>query len=771
MQRRLLVSLLLPVSLLVPISLVVGACGPKPAPAPVAMLPGDGDANVAKPPVTGTPVVADAWTGKTDLIAAPAAKSPAAVVLPKIDEFTLTNGLKVFVVKSDRLPVVSMQLAIKAGRMHEPRARLGVAEATATMLVKGTKRRDALSLAKAIDFVGGTIAADATFEATLVSCSVLARNTKTCLELVPEMITQSNFPETELAKVREQMLATVRQRLDDAGTLAATHVQNLLWGGDHVRGWINSEGSVAAIAREDLVAWHKAWFVPANAMLVVTGDVDAKRLKGDLERSFGRWAKGPVPPAPTFKEPGLSGSRIRIVDKPGQTQTHIRVAQFGIKHDDPRFFDTLVWNYTLGGGGFSSRLMKVVRVQGGKTYGASSSFDRNLDKGSFVASTFTRNAEALATTRLLLAEIEKMAKEGPAQDEVTAAIANIAGGYGMRFQSAADVGAALIGAELHGFGQEYLTNYPLAVGKVDVASAKRAAAEVLDPTAYVVVMVGDAKDLEPQLKKAGWRYEKVAFTDVITPEIKQPDAPVDPKAIAAARKLIDEALAAKGGKARLAAIKAFRMVAVGQTTIGAQTVPVETERVFVLPDKMRIDATLMKQVKVVIGINGNTGWQLAPDQATGKPKLVEIGAADLKAIDFERWREPELILLKAADPAARLAPAPDEMIDGKPHTVIKLRPPTGAIEVLLFIDKKTKLLSRMTYSDGGSSETDDFGDYKVVSGIKVAHKRKSKGTGANARATDLTLNSVEIDPTIDPKVFEKPVPAAAPAKPTAPEKK
>ena len=97
----------------------------------------------------------------------------------------------------------------------------------------------------------------------------------------------------------------------------------------------------------------------------------------------------------------------------------------------------------------------------------------------------------------------------------------------MRFQSAADVGAALIGAELHGFGKEYLTNYPLAVGKVDVASAKRAAAEILDPKAYVIVMVGDAKDLEPQLKKAGWRYEKVAFTDPITPEIKAPEAPVD----------------------------------------------------------------------------------------------------------------------------------------------------------------------------------------------------------------------------------------------------
>jgi zinc protease len=738
--------------------LLVAACGPKSAPSPVPQLPGDGDANVAKPVEPTTPAVADAWAGKTDLIAPPAPKAPAAVELPTIESYKLANGLQVFVIDSDKLPVVSMQLAVRAGRMDEPRARLGVSELTADMLVKGTRRHDALALAKAIDFVGGTIAADATYEATLVSCSVLARNTKTCLQLLPEMITQPTFPEAELGKVREQAIAQVRQRLDDAGALANAHEQNLLWGNDHIRGWVDSEASISALKREDLIAWHKAWFVPANAILVVSGDVDAKKLKGDLERSFGRWAKGAVPPSPSYKEPGLSGSRIRLVDKPGQTQTHIRVAEFGIKHDDPRFFDTLVWNYALGGGAFSSRLMKVVRVEGGKTYGASSSFDRNMDKGSFVVQTFTRNAEAVNTTKLLLGEIAKMAKDGPTQAEVDAAIANIAGGYGMRFQSASDVGAALIGAELHGFGKEYLSNYPLAVGAVDVAAAKRAAHEILDPKDYVVVMVGDAKDLEPLLKQAGWRYEKVAFTDPVSPEAPRVEAPVDPKAAAAARRLVDEAIAAKGGKAKLAAIKAFKMTAAGETTMGPQTVKVETERTFVLPDKMRIDATLVGLGKVVIGVDGKKGWQQAPNPKTGKTMIVDIGAADLMQIEFERWREPELILLKAADPAAKLRPAPDEVIDGKPQAVVKIASPLPTVDVAIYIDKATKLVTRTSYIDSASAsaETDEFSDYRAVNGIKIAHKRVSSATGQGARKTTLQLESVEIDPKIDPKVFAKP---------------
>ncbi|HEY5924193.1 MAG TPA: insulinase family protein [Kofleriaceae bacterium] len=737
---------------LVALCAVLLACGPKPAPAPIPVLPGDGDANVAKPSVpAGKSQANDPWTGRADLLVPPAPKPPAKLELPAIEELKLSNGLQVFVIKSSRLPVVSVQLAIKAGRMQEPRARLGVAEATADMMVKGTKKRNAVALAKAIDFVGGTIAADATFEATLVSCSVLARNLPTCLELLPDMIVNSTFADDELKKIKELMTANVRQRLEDAGLLASVHVQNLLWGNDHVRGWVNSEASINALRREDLVAWHKAWYAPNNAILVVAGDIDPKKLKGDLERAFATWKKATVSPPPSYKEPGLSGTRIRLVDKPGQTQTHIRVAQFGIRHDDPRFFDSLVWNYALGGGAFSSRLMKVVRVEGGKAYGASSNFDRNLDRGSLVASSFTRNAEAIATTKLITAEIGKMAKDGPTQAEVDAAIANIAGGYGLRFQAAGEIGAALVGAELHGFGIEYLANFPLVVGKVDVESAKRAAAEVLDPKNYVVVLVGDAKDLEPQLEKAGWRYEKVSSAEPITREVKQPDAPVDAKSLAAARQILTEALAAKGGKAKLAAIKSLRMVANGTTKLQGQTLPVEIERVFVVPDKMRIDATLAKQFKVIVGVDGKSGWQQAPTQSGGS-QIVDFKGKDIDQAQFEAWREPELILVKATDKDAKVAPAKDEAIAGKPHAAVRVTSPYGP-EVTLYIDKKSKLLSRVTFEDQGIVQSEEFSDYKDVGGIKVAHKRSSTGQG---RQTELEVAKVEWDPKIDPAIFKKP---------------
>ena len=755
-MRTLLVVASVSALSLASISVLGAGCGPKPAPAPIPMLPGDGDAHVVKPPPPKPPPPPDPYAGRGDLISVPPVHPPGPVELPKLEEWKLDNGLQVYAVRTARLPVMAMQLAVRAGRMHEPRARLGVSELTADLLVKGTKNHDAAALAKAIDFVGGTIATDSTYEATVLSCSVMARSAGTCFDLVSEMVTQPAFPDTELTALRDQLVAKIQQRTEDPVALAAAHAQNLLWGNDHIRGWINTPQSMSSLRRDDVLAWHRQWFVPGNAVLVVVGDIDSKRLRGDLERTFGAWRKSSVPPAPSYSEQGLSGTRIRLVDRPGLTQTQIRVAQFGIKHDDARFFDTLAFNIALGGGP-ASRLARAVRGDGSKGYTAGSGFDRNSDRGSFIASSVTRSADAVAVARQMIDEIARMAKDGPTAEEIGSAIVSIAGGYGLRFQAAPDFSAALLSAELHGFGHEYLTNYPVAVGQVTVADAKRAAAEILDPKAYVVVLVGDAKDLEPALHREGWRYEKVAYTDPVSPPYAAPEVPADAKEVAAARKLIDDALVAKGGKAKLVGLKGLKLVATGVSVFSGQGVPVEITRTMALPDKMRIDATLklpQPQGDTVVSfvVTGTSGWQRGPD-GQGGYAVVDITGAEQKAAAFERWREPELILLKAAAPDAKLKPMSDDAVDGKPCAVVQLHSPLPGYDVELYIDKKTKLVSRMIYREGGSTETDDFSDYRDASGLKVAYKRATNGAG---RSTTLDIKSVELDPKIEPTLFDKP---------------
>jgi zinc protease len=144
--------------------------------------------------------------------------------------------------------------------------------------------------------------------------------------------------------------------------------------------------------------------------------------------------------------------------------------------------------------------MTVVRSEAGKTYGASSSFDRNLERGAWVATTFTRTGETLETVALVRGELEKMAAAGPTDDEVAAAIAHLAGGYALRMDSADDLAAALITADLHGLSEAYVANFPLLVGKVTRDEAAAAAAELLTPDNLAVVLVGDGDKLAPVLE-------------------------------------------------------------------------------------------------------------------------------------------------------------------------------------------------------------------------------------------------------------------------------
>lgn len=716
----------------------------------VVTLPGDGTDNVAKPPAGPDPAEADAWKPQGELLLPPPLAAPKPVKLPAIQRFTLANGLPVYIIPNGQAPVVNFQLAVRAGRRTEPKDRVGISELTANLLVKGSARRSAAALEKAIDSIAGTIAVDATYEATFASCAALSRDSATCISLLSDVIATPTFPAKEVEDMRSALISAVRTRAKNPRLLANTHLQHLLWGDGHVRGWSESDESLTAISREDILTWYRTWYVPQNAMLVIAGDVDAAQLKPQLERSFLQWKKGPLAPAPKYPDPALPPVRIRLIDNPGAPQTQIRIGLRGITHDDPRFFESLVWNHALGATG-ASRLTRALRARGAAVTAAESTFDRNADRGSIVISSAARNAETVAAVQLLLTEMGKLAKEGPSDAEVNYAVASLAGNYLQRFDSAADVAGNLVSAELHGFGEQYLQNFPVRLAQVTAESAKDAAAQLLDLNGSVVVLVGDAKDLEPQLTKVNWRYEKVKISDPVS----NATAPVAVSAeqLAAARKVLVAALKAKGGEAKLKAIKALQLSGKGTTTIEKTDMLVEVNRWFQLPDHLRIDVQITPPgnappATIQIGVDGNTGWQRSPEG------LQDIPSDDLSSVEFERWREPELVLLEARDPQAAIRPLPEVDIDGKPHTTVVLSSPFG-VDLTLSFDKQTMLLRRMSYEISGELNVDDFTDYRDSGGIKIAHKRVSTAGG---RVTSVELSKVVVNPKIDPAIFKKPAP-------------
>lgn len=735
------------------VAMAAAGCGPKSSSSTIPALPGDGNANTAEPPASVDKPTDNPWANRDDLVEAPPIKEPSPLALPPIERFTLKNGLPVVVVKSDKLPLVGMQLAIKAGDAESARDKMGIASFAAMMLSKGTRARDALKIAETIDSVGGSLAASADYESTVVSCSALANDLGTCLALLPDVTVNPTFPDKEMDEVRRQLLAVVRQRTDDAGQLADAHLLNLLWGDQHPRGWPMSARTIGAIQRADLAAWHKSWFKPQNAVLMVVGAVETRTLRPSLERAFATWRPGKLPARPALQEPAPTSARIRLVDKPGQTQSHIRIGQPGIAHNDPAYFDVVVMNYVLGGGAFSSRLMKVVRSQEGKTYGASTTFDQDLTRGSYVATTFTRNAEAVATTQLVLQEIAKMKEQGPTESEVKDAITNRAGSYAIRYQTASDIADAVLTAQLHGLGDEFVRTYPLEVAKVTPESAKQAAERVLAPQTLALVIVGDAKDLEPQLQKARWPYEKVGHLEPVAGYEREAEklGPVDPKAEKAGRELLDKALAAKGGAARMAKLTSLTITAKGKIIVGPQELPAELVRRYQAPDRLRMDITFAMggaKAEVVTVLSGDKAWNKQPQ--TGLQELPPAAVVELRK---QIWRDQEFVLVRHKEPGVQVAAMGEQTVDGKKLLAVRIAQPSTGTAMIVYLDPRTYLPARMTYSDGGVESVETYADYKAVDGIQIAHSRRTESPDATL---EVEVEDALLNATLDPSLFSKP---------------
>ncbi len=765
--------------------LVLLAGCPKSAPIPVIpTLPGDGDEHTAKPKPIDKTAEDDPWAHRNDLIEAPEAQAPSPLALPPFERFTLDNGLEVIVVPNDALPLVEMQLVVEAGDRDSARDRMGIASFAAALLTTGTKKRTAERISDQIDQVGGALQGTASYEATLIRCSVLAKDLGTCMTLLPDVVVHPVFREDEMARVRDQIKLALLQRRDDAAQLAAAHFDNLLWGDDHPRGWPTSLATVSSITRKDLQQWHRTWFRPNNSILAVAGAVDAKKLRRDLNRAFAGWRKGKVPEHKVPEPRKLDGITVRLVDRPGQTQAQIQVGHFGLRHKDPDFYAATVFNYALGGSGFSSRLREALRSaaglrrsgdpgaggakrsEEGKGFGASSSFDRSADVGEFSARAVSRTAETVATLLLLTKEISKMAKSGPTDQEVAGAITNIAGRYSTGFESTSAIANAVLGARLHGLPGDYVRNFAVAIGHVTPEAARRAAAERLHPDQLAVVIVGDAAGIGPQLRAAGFDYQKVGYLDPIASWERAPEPKAADSAVAATagREILDKALAAKGGRAKLEAIHSMAMEATAKGTVqdpkgGRQSFDATIKRFYLEPDRIRRDMDIENgQIVSAIVLNGNSAW--AYESQGGKAGAGELPPAFVTALSDQLWRDQDLVLLRHLDPDTKVAALADQKVDGVDHYVVRIARADGSGATVLYIDKKSLMLDRITYSAQGSAAVEDYSDYRDVSGIKVAYRRLTTDA---ATSFDLTVTGVDFNPEkVNAQVFQKPEPKSQP---------
>jgi zinc protease len=435
------------------------------------------------------------------------------IKLPPIQKVGLANGLTVIVIEHHELPVVAFRLVLKSGSASDPQGKGGTADLTAGLLRKGTETRSATQIAEEIDFVGGRLGAGSGLDATYATCQVLAKHFDVGLDLLSDIILNPTFKEDEIERLRKQTLSAIAEGKQDPSSVADQKFSWFLFG-DHPYGRPSegTEESVPTITREDIVDFHRTYYVPNNAILAVVGDVKSKDVLAKVKAKFGGWKSGDVPQPVVATPPPVQGYQILLVDKPDLTQTYVCMGHLGIEKKHPDYFPIRVMNYILGGGGFASRLVDEVRSKRGLTYDVGCRFDANKLGGAYQITTFTRNDSTAAAIAAIIDQIKRIRTEGVTDKELEETKSFYTGYFPLQFETPSQIATQILDVELYDLGEDYIQNYRENINAVTKEDVLRVAQKYLDPDNLKLVVVSKADDVKASLEPLG-SLQVVSFTE------------------------------------------------------------------------------------------------------------------------------------------------------------------------------------------------------------------------------------------------------------------
>ena len=699
-------------------------------------------------PKAAAPKTAAANTAKTAKQTPPPPAALKEIHFPPFEQKTLANGLRVVVVEQHDQPLVSLRVILDAGKAYEPAGKSGLAEATASLLTKGTATRNAQQLAEAIDFVGGNLGANSGTEAAYANVSVTSDQIDLGFDLLQDFLLHPTFPQDELERWRRQALSNLQIQQNRASYLADTALRRLVFGDyPYGRPTLGTPQSLAGLSREDLIAFHQQRWIPNAAILAVVGDVKPADAFARAERAFGGWQKGAAAQLPAFNVPRPDKPRIVVIDKPDAVQTEIRLGEVGIAYRDPALYTSEIYNSVLGGSA-SARLYEEIRRKRGLSYGAGSNFQGETQPGWFEINTFTKTESTVEALGLALEVLRGLQEKPVPESELQPAKTYLTGAFPLEIETAEGIAARVLEAMHFGYGREFLETYDDHLSKVTAADVQRFAREKTHPDRMTIVLVGNAAAFSAALKEKYGAFETIpaAEVDFLRPDLRKPKAAAAPAASAAdqsqALELVRKAQQAMGGQAfveqKTAVAKASaKLTPPGQTQ--GMTIPsIVSYRV--LPDKVRIEIQ-SPMGTMIQGYDGAHGWVNAGGQVRDN-----AGLADNTYYGLD-------VLRRAGKPGYTARPLPDGQVNGKPAKVVEVADAQGHA-TRFFFDPQSSLVLKVAYETNGQTSEGVFSDYREVSGVKVPFQTNSFQNGEPFM--EIKYSELQVNAPVDEKLFQKP---------------
>ncbi|MCA9751588.1 MAG: insulinase family protein [Gemmatimonadetes bacterium] len=422
---------------------------------------------------------------------------------PDVAWRSLDSGTRVAVLERNELPLVSLQLVFRSGSTADPAGEDGVAGFAADMHLEGTRRLDRVAFRQALDNLGTDLRVRSDADHVVFSLTSLADRLDQSLDLLSDAILEPAFPEDVFANERDRRLVDLKQQQDRPTSIMRRATPRLLFGEDHPYGRSRegTEATLTAMNVGELRDFSRENFVPGNATVVAVGAVDPDRFTETWNRHFAKWQGAASTPVVIPAATPPSGRTIWLIDKPGDSQSTIAVAQLGLARNDPQWEAAFLANRVLGGF-FSSRLNLNLREDKGWTYGVRSTLLESAAPSAFtMGGRVQRDATAPALVEFLQ-ELEGVAGAKPiTAEELQFAKNSIVLSYPQDFETNAEIAAALADQVVYGLPADAFARYPQEISGTPLAKVNEFAQTFFHPEDVVIVIIGDLAKIESSIRE------------------------------------------------------------------------------------------------------------------------------------------------------------------------------------------------------------------------------------------------------------------------------
>ena len=432
---------------------------------------------------------------------APGAARP--LTLPKITEKKLPNGLTVVLAPLPNVPKVTSILTFRSATTASDRAaRPGIAQIAAAVANEGTDTRTSKQIKEELRSIGGTLSLGSDADSTTVSASSLSEFSSKLFELMSDVAQRPTFPETEVKLAQENSIQQIRAGRADPGFLANERFQKAVFGNHPYSFVVPDEKSISALTRADLKAFVTRYYIPNAAHLIVVGDIDVDKTFAEIEKAFGSWKSGTVPPDENPPVPKRDKRQIYFVNRPGSIQSAIYIGNASIPRKDKDYFAIRTAD-TIYGSSFYSRLTRNIRETKGYTYSPFSSSNTRAKTGSFMAGAFVRNEVTGPTLLEIFYELDRMRVLPVTDEELSAAKEYSNGNFSVELASQFGLAGRINTIYTFELDKNFINDFRPKIEALTAADIQRAAAKYFDTYRAAIVIVGDWDKVKDQVMPFG----------------------------------------------------------------------------------------------------------------------------------------------------------------------------------------------------------------------------------------------------------------------------